>query len=108
MDKNVKEGSFISLTQRFTTTSPLGVNDPALPADLEKLYLGAEYISNCDANTSGGQKRVKSPTKADTGYDDKHLPDDTIHTFEDEYLADEDDFSCLGIDKEAQQSPQSL
>ncbi|CAI4615014.1 BCN_G0036380.mRNA.1.CDS.1 [Saccharomyces cerevisiae] len=105
VDKNVKEGSFISLTQRFTMTSPLGVNDPALPADLEKLYLGAEYISNCDANTSGGQKRVKSPTKADTGYDDKHLPDDTIHTFEDEYLADEDDFSCLGIDKRSSTKP---
>ena len=99
MDKNTKEGSYISLTQRFSMASPLGASDPALPPDLEKLYLGAEYISNCDTNTNGGQQRVKSSNKVYMGQDDKHFPGDIINTFEDEYLADGDDFSCLGIDK---------
>ncbi|CAI4045861.1 Osw2p SKDI_12G1070 [Saccharomyces kudriavzevii IFO 1802] len=105
VDKNTKEGSYISLTQRFSMASPLGANDPALPADLEKLYLGAEYISNCDINVSGGQKQTNSPIKADMGYNDKYFPDDMKRTVEDEYLADEDDFSCLGIDKRGSTKP---
>lgn len=105
VDKNTKEGSYISLTQRFSMASPVSANDPALPADLKKLYLGAEYISNCDANLSSEEQPLKSPVGVDMGHNDQRLTDNVRHTFEDAYLANEDGFSSLGIDNRDSTKP---